>query len=137
MAFKARRIDYFYTMVRDQPGEAQQLLARLAGHDVNLLAFASVRMGPAQTQLTLFPDDLGRLVTAAEKDGLVLDGPHPALLVQGDDELGALATVHGKLADVSVNVFASTGLADARGSFGYILYVRPEKFEQAAGALGI
>jgi hypothetical protein len=25
----------------------------------------------------------------AKKMGLALDGPHPALLVQGDDELGA------------------------------------------------
>ncbi len=32
-----------------------------------------------------------KLAREAQKDCLVLDGPHPALLVQGDDELGALA----------------------------------------------
>ncbi len=36
------------------------------------------------------------LAAAAEKAGLPLDGPHPALLVQGDDELGALAGVQAR-----------------------------------------
>jgi hypothetical protein len=35
------------------------------------------------------------------KDRLVLDGLHPALLVQGDDELGALAELHMKLMNVN------------------------------------
>jgi len=35
--------------------------------------------------------DMLKLAREAQKDCLVLDEPHPALLVQGDDELGALA----------------------------------------------
>ena len=33
-----------------------------------------------------------KLVSEARKSDVVLDGPHPALLVQGDDALGALAS---------------------------------------------
>ena len=92
-------------------------------------------MGPARTQLTVFPETGQTLANAAVKAGLTLDGPHPALLVQGDDELGALAGIHARLADAGVNVFASTGVTDGRGSFGYLLYLRPEECDRAEQAL--
>jgi RNA polymerase sigma factor (sigma-70 family) len=61
----------------------------------------------------------------------------PALLVQGDDHLGVLAEVHEKLYHAGVNVYASNAVTDGKGDFGYIIYVRPETFDQAARALGI
>ena len=60
--------------------------------------------------------DLRRKLSAKQA-GLVMDGPHPALLVRGDDELGALAEVHMKLYTAKVNVYASSGVADGRGEF--------------------
>ena len=137
MACVVRRVDYFYTTVADQPGKAYELLKMLADLGINLLAFAAVPIGPLYTQLTLFPEDRGKLVREAQSAQFVLDGPHRALMVQGDDELGALAELHMKLARASVNVYASTGVADGRGSFGYVLYVRPEEFEKASAALGV
>jgi hypothetical protein len=135
MACTARRVDYFYTTVTDQPGEAYKLLKTLADLGISLLAFTAVPTGPLRTQLTLFPEDAGKLAREAQSDNLVLDGPHPALLVQGDDALGALAELHMKLADARVNVYASTGLADGRGCFGYIIYMRPEEFDRAIAAV--
>src|ERR1700682_1303744 len=125
MAFHVRRIDYFSATVRDDPGEAYKLLATLANLGVSLLAFTAVPIGPLHTQLTIFPEDTGKLAREAQQDRLVLDGPHPALLVQGDDELGALAEFHRRLSDAQVNVYASTGVADGSGCFGYIIYGRP------------
>jgi hypothetical protein len=87
--------------------------------------------------LTIFPADPGKLAREAEQDCLVLDGPHPALLVQGDDELGALAELHKRLSDAGVNVYASTGVADGSGCFGYIIYVRPEDYDRAVVALSL
>jgi hypothetical protein len=137
VAFQLRRADYFYTTVESDPASAWKLLSRLAAQKVNLLAFAAVPMGPARTQLTLFPEDDRRLEEAAKEAGLDLDGPHPALLAQGDDELGALAHIHEKLAEAHVHVYASTGVTDGRGSYGYVIYVRPEEFEPAALALDL
>ena len=137
MAFQVRRIDYFSATVKDEPGEAYKLLATLANLGVNLLAFTAVPIGPLHTQLTIFPADSARLSNEAKKGRLVLDGPHPALLVQGDDELGALAELHMKLMTAKVNVYAATGVADGRGSFGYVIYVRPEQYNLALGALGL
>jgi len=137
MAFHVRRIDYFSTTVRDDPGEAYKLLATLANLGVNLLAFTAVPIGPLHTQLTIFPEDSAKLANEAKMDRLVLDGPHPALLVQGDDELGALAGLHMKLMKANVNVYAATGVADGGGSFGYVIYVRPEQYSLAVAALGV
>lgn len=137
MAFSIRRVDYFYVAVEDQPGQSYKLLSQLAELGVGLLAFTAIPIGPTRTQLTLFPDDPQRMKSAVEKAGIGLDGPHPALLVQGDDELGALAEVHERLYQANVNVYASSGVADGKGSYGYVIYVRSEEYQQAAEALSV
>ena len=131
MAQTIRRVDYFYATIADP----YELLTQLANLGLNLLALTAVPLGPERTQLALFPEDAGRMVEAARKAGLMLDGPHRALLVQGDDELGALAKVHTKLHNADVHVYASSGVTDGRGSYGYIIYVRPDDYEKAVKAL--
>ena len=137
MSLNIRRVQYFYATVKDQPGEGYRILADLAAGEVNLLAFSAVPMGPAHTQLVLFPENADQLVRTASKAGWILTEPHDALLVHGDDQLGALADIHSRLFNAKVNVYASNGVTDGKGSFGYILYVRPEEFETAAQALGV
>lgn len=135
MAFRISRAEYFYTTVEDVPGEAYKLLSRLADLGINLLAFTAIPTGPNRTQLALFPAEARKLQSEARKAGMLLDGPHRALLVQGDDELGALVAVHEKLYEAGVNVYASNGVTDGKGSYGYVVYVRPEEYEKAAKAL--
>lgn len=135
MAYSARRVEYFYTTVSGEPGEAYELLTNLASLGVNLLALTSVPMGPESVQLTLFPEDPHKLQGAAKGAGLALDGPHPALLVHGDDKIGALAQIHEKLRHGGVIAYASTAVTDGRGYYGYVLYVRPQDADVAARAL--
>ena len=137
MAYTIRRADYFYATVEDHAGEAYELLSQLASQGVNLIAITALPTGPMRTQLTLFPQDPARMRNAAEKAGVALDGPHRALLVQGDDEIGVLARLHSKLHHANVDVYASTGVTDGRGGYGYIIYVRSEDFERAAQALEV
>ena len=137
MAIEIRRVDYFYCTVEDQPGEAYKVLALLAEQGINLVAMMSIPIGPARTQLTLFPAETNTLTVVAKNTGMVLDVPHPALLVQGDDKLGALADVHASLGSAGVNVFASTGVTVGNKAFGYVIYVRPEQYELATSVLGI
>lgn len=137
MACRIRRVEYFHATVMDEPGEAYKVLSALAGLGVNLLAFTAVPVGPDRTQLTLFPEDPGKMKSEAQKAGMALDGPHRALLVQGDDELGALASVHEKIYGSSVNVYASSAIADGAGKYGHLIYVRSEDYERAAKALEV
>lgn len=136
MAFRIRRADYYYAVIEDLPERGAEVLSALAEGGVNLLAFSAVPSG-VRTELTLFPEDDARLEAAARRAGLRLDGPHPALLVQGDDELGALARIHAKLAGADVAVFASSGVTDGRGAFGYVVYLRPADIAKAEAALGL
>jgi hypothetical protein len=137
MAFQIQRVNYYYTMVKDEPGAAYRILTQLAELGVDLLAFSAVPIGPSRAQLAMFPADDATLGKAAKNAGMVLDGPHHALLVQGDDELGALASVHARLFEAGIDVYASSGVADGRGSYGYVVYVREDQFESAAKALEI
>jgi hypothetical protein len=137
MAINVRRVCYFHTAVQDRPGEAYKLLSQLAEFGIGLHAMTAIPSGPLRTQLTLFPEDVSKMEVEGKKAGLSLDGPYPALLIQGDDELGALVRVHEQLYHANVNVAAATGVADGRGHYGYVLYFRPEDFERAAVALDV
>jgi hypothetical protein len=137
METKIRRIDYFHATVKDRPGEAFEVLSRLRKSGVNLLAFSAVPSGLGNTQLVLFPEDANDLARGASESDIVLVGPQRAFLAQGDDELGALAEIHRKLFEASVNVYASNGVTDGKGGYGYIIYVKPEDFEKAAHSLGV
>lgn len=137
MAHEIRQVEYFHTTVPDRPGEAFRFLSALAEAGVNLLAFTAIPMGILQTQLTIFPDDPGRLQSIVARLGLDLDGPHGALLVRGEDVPGALVDVHERLYDAGVNVYAANGVAGSEGRYAYVIYLRPEEMARAAGALGI
>jgi hypothetical protein len=107
MPYRIRRVEYYHANVRDDLGSAYRVLHQVAGLGVDLFAFAAVPSGPDLAQLTLFPEDPGKLIA----DGRTA---HPQstvptrLLVQGDDELGVLAPVHERLVGEGVDVYAST-----------------------------
>ena len=132
-----RRVDYFHTTIRDRPGASYEILSQLSELCLNLEAFTAIPTGPTHTQLTLIPEDSGRMAYLASRAGMKLDGPHQAFLVQGDDKLGALTGIHEALYRADVNVYASSGVTDGKGTFGYLIYVRPESYDRAAEALGV
>jgi hypothetical protein len=137
MAFVVRRIDYFHVTIPDAPETGYHVLSQLSDQNVNLVAITAVPFGTAHTQLTVFPDDTAKMQRAAQQASIPLDGPHPALVAQGDDEVGALARIHEKLSDANVHVFASTGVADGKGGYVYIMYIRPDEYELAVAALNV
>ncbi len=137
MSYKVRKLNYYYAITQDKPGEAHKILSILADVGVNQLAFNTMQMGPERAQITLFPEDEFLLVNVAKKAGLNLDGPYNAILVQGTDELGALVEVHEKLNNAKINIASSTAIADGSGSDGYLIYVRPDDYDKAAEALSI
>jgi hypothetical protein len=137
MGTRVRRVEYFYATVQDKPGQAYSVLAQLADAGVALLAFSVIPMGSTQTQLVLFPEIVETLAAASKRMGLNLSGQQQAFLIQGDDQLGALVEMHRMLYEADVNVYASSGVTDGVGGYGYILYVKPEAYERAARVLGV
>lgn len=137
MTFDVKKVTYYDVTVEDHAGEGAKLLALFANVGVNLLAFKAVSLGPKGTQFTLFPNDGSKMVDGAKQAGLKLDGPHSALLIQGDDESGALADIYEKLAQAGIRVNESSGIADIKGGYGVVLYLAPEDCERAAAALAM
>jgi hypothetical protein len=135
MTFSVRTVEYFYTRVVDAPGRAYELLGKLASEEINLLAFSAVPFGPNHVELTVFPDRSDDFRRVAERLGWTLIGPLHACLIQGDDQLGALAEIQKRLLDAGVVIYASSGVTDGEGRFGYVIYVKEEDHQAAAKAL--
>jgi len=135
MAFDIKRVEYYNTTIEDHAEEGSKLLSLFAGVGVNLLAFKAVHIEPMHTRFTLFPNDGLKMTDGAKNAGLKLDGPHSALLIQGDDESGALADIYEKLSKADINVNESSGIADIKESYGVILYLKQEDCEKAMAAL--
>ncbi len=137
MSYKIRKVEYYHTTVQDEPGQAYRILETFADQGVNLLAFAAVPMGPAATQLTMFPEDSAAMESLANKSGMNLLGPHSAFVINGSNEIGALARIHEKLYRANVNVYSSNGVTDGHDEYGYIVYIKDEDMERASAALGL
>jgi hypothetical protein len=137
MSDKIRRVDYFYAMVPDQPGEAARILGRLREAGVNLLSFTAFPASGGKSQVDLVPENAEALLKAAKAGGLALSEKKTAFFIQGNDRPGAVLETLKKLSDAGVNVHAANASSGANGGFGFILWVKPQHQAAAAKALGV
>ena len=134
MSDTIRKVDYYYVVVSNKPGEGAKVLSALAAEGINLLAFSgfpSARKG----QLDLVPENSEALKTAARKLKLKLSARKSGFLVQGDDRVGALTDTLDKLAGAKISVTAMDAIASGGGRYGAIFWVKPEAVSRAAKLL--
>lgn len=135
MTDTVRKVDYYYVVVPDKPGECARVLSALAAESINLLAFSgfpSARKG----QLDLVAEDSNALKLAAKKLKLKLSARKSGFLVQGDDRVGALNETLEKLANSKINITAMDAISSGGGRFGAIFWVKPQAVARAAKLLG-
>jgi len=137
MAFDIKRVEYFNITFGGHVVEGAKLLSIFASVGISLLAFKAVPLESNRARFTLFPNDRSKMIDGAKKAGLELEGPYSGLIIQGDDESGALAEIYEKLARAGINVYESSGIADIKGWYGVILYLKQEDCEKAADALDV
>lgn len=135
MALSARSVEYYYIRIQDSRDKAFEILEKMATEDVNILAFSAIPYGPNHVELTIFPDSSEAFTKLAAEEAWAATGPQHALLVQGDDRLGALADILRMLMQAGVKIYASSGVTDGQGHFGYVIYFRESDHEKAARAL--
>ncbi|MEJ2287830.1 MAG: hypothetical protein P8Y02_04135 [Deinococcales bacterium] len=136
MPVSVHRVRYYYATVEEIPGQTYAILSQLAACGVNLLAFTAAPVGPKHVQWSFFPADTKEFEDVAHDIGLPVLAIQDAILVQGDDRLGALAELHEKLCDAKVEVYATSGVTAGGERFGYVIYVKPDEIDRAAAALG-
>jgi hypothetical protein len=130
-----RKVDYFYAMVPDKPGEGARISAGLAAEGVNLLAFSAFPSG-RKSQIDFVPEDAAALKRAARKLGLSLSPRKSGFLYQGQDRIGAMTDIFQKLADANVNITAVDAVTSGDRRFGAIFWVKPEAVAKASRVLG-
>lgn len=135
MADNVRSVEYYYTVVSDQPGEGAKVLNTMAASGVNLVAYTGFPSSAGKAQLDFVPSDKEAFLAAARAAGIELVGPKVAFLVQGDDRVGAVADVLTKLAGAGINVTAMDATSAGQGRYGAILWVKPDDTHRAAAVL--
>jgi hypothetical protein len=135
MAESIRRVQYFYVMAPDKPGEGARALQALKEAGVNLLAFTGFPVGK-RAQLDFVPEDPAAFRAAARAAKWKVTGPKVGFLIEGDDRTGVMADILGKLAAAKVNLVASDAVVAGSGRFGAILWVKPRDVNRTAKLLG-
>jgi hypothetical protein len=135
MAESIRKVQYFYVMAPDKPGEGARALQTLRDAGVNLLAFSGFPAGK-RAQLDFIPEDPAAFRSVARKAKWKVTGPKVGFLVEGDDRTGVMADLYAKLAAARINITASDAVIAGAGRFGAILWVKARDVNRAAKALG-
>ncbi len=136
MAETIRRVDYFYILTPDKPGEGARALATLREAGINLLAFTGFPKGRG-SQLDFVPADPAAFVQAAKKARWKLSPRKTAFLIEGEDRVGALADIAARLAAAKINVTATDAICAGAGRYGALIWVKPRDVKRAAQALGV
>ena len=137
MAFNILQVEYFNITVPGQITDASKLISRIAGAGVDFHAFKATPLGPDLTQFTFFAKDSSKMTEGAQKAGLILDGPYPALLVKGDEKAGALADIYERLSKAGIQVDEAIGIADINAGYGVLLYLKREDCDRALAVLNM
>jgi hypothetical protein len=137
VALTIRPVEYFHADVQDDIATASRTLSQLVQLGVKLLAFSAIPSTSSSIRFAIVPDDPLKLAAEAARAQLALEGPHFAFLVEGDDQLRELADIQLGLLSAHVDSYASGGLADERGAFVYLVFVREDQFPAAAEALDV
>jgi hypothetical protein len=135
MAESIRRVQYFYVMAPDKPGEGARALDALRDAGVNLLAFSGFPAGK-RAQLDFVPENPAEFRAVARKAKWKVIGPKVGFLIEGDDRTGVMADIYAKLAAARVNIVASDAVVAGAGRFGAILWVKPRDVARTAKILG-
>ena len=135
MSNTMRRVDYFYVMVPNRAGQGAKIMNGLAAEGVNLLAFSGFPSG-GKSQLDVMPEDSAKFRKAARKLGLKVSDRKTGFLYHGDNRVGAMTRVMGKLAAAKINLVAIDAVTSGKGRFGAIFWVKSASVAKAAKVLG-
>ena len=130
-----RIADYFYIDAPDKPGEGARALAALREAGVNLVAVSGFPAG-RRAQIDFVPEDPAAFRAVARKAGWKVTGPKKVFVFDGQDRVGVMADMYGKLAAAKINVISSQAVCAGTGRFGGLLWVDPRDVKRAAKALG-
>ena len=135
MAETVQQAPCFYVEVPDQAGQGATILSGLKEAGINLLAFTGFPIGGGKAQFNFVPENVDAFRNAASNLGLSLKEGKSALLIEGDERIGAAADTLVKLADEGISLIASHAVTAGAGRYGMILWVDSADYDKASTAL--
>lgn len=133
MADRARKVEYFKTVIPNRPGQGAKAFGPLKDAGVNLLALHGFPAG-GRAQVDLIPERPAEFQRAARRLGLKLGPRKTVFLIEGDDRPGAVAGILKKLGAAKINVVAVSAARTGKRYSG-LLWVKPQDVAKAARAL--
>jgi hypothetical protein len=131
------KIEYYSVGIPNKCGTGAQLMTAFKEAGVNFVATWGYPAGKGKAQVDLVPSDAAAFKKAARKLKIEVGPKQAALYVLGEDRVGAIAELLGKLAGAGVNVRALQALCGCPGCFGALIQVEQADARKAAKALGI
>ncbi|MBI3376228.1 MAG: ACT domain-containing protein [Betaproteobacteria bacterium] len=136
MAVIIRKADYFSMLVPNRAGSGANLLAALRAAGVNLLAFSGFpERGGAQVDFV--PEDTKKFLAAAKMASLNVGARKTVFLMQGDDRVGVLAEVLGKIAEARISVVSMQAVCSGKGRYGAMFWVRKKDLVRVSRLLRV
>jgi len=129
-----RKASYYSMKVPQRPGSGAQLLAALKAAKVNLLAFTGFPEGGG-AQVDFVPQDNAKFLKVARKAKLRISSRKTVFLAQGDDRVGALTRILGKLAQAKINVVALDAVTAGKRRYGAMFWVKAKDVAKASRVL--
>ena len=130
-----RKADYYTMKVSQRPGAGAKLLAGMKAAGVNLLAFTGFPAGGG-AQVDFVPDNSAKFRRAARRAGLRVSKRKTVFIARGDDRVGALTGILGKLAEAKINLVSLSAVTAGKRRYGMIFWVRKRDVGRASRVLG-
>ena len=130
-----RKADYYTMKVSQRPGAGAKLLGTMKAAGVNLLAFTGFPTGGG-AQVDFVPDNGAKFRQAAKKAGLRVSKRKTVFIARGDDRVGALTGILGKLAAAKINLVSLSAVTAGSKRYGMLFWVKKKDIARASRVLG-
>jgi prephenate dehydratase len=129
-----RKASYYSMKIPQRPGSGAQLLAALKAAKVNLLAFTGFPQSGG-AQVDFIPQDSAKFTKAARRAKMKLSARKTVFLTQGNDKVGALTQILGKLAKAKINLVSLQAVTAGKRRFGAMFWVKAKDVARASRVL--